>query len=64
MAVSAPSILLLAVPGCSARRTNHENDKVASGSYIILMRVSLNTRCGTGFMLADSIGRMAMQYER
>jgi hypothetical protein len=26
--------------------------------------VSLNTRCGTGFMLAGSIGRMAMQYER
>jgi hypothetical protein len=26
--------------------------------------VSLNTRCGTGFMLAGSIGRMAMPYER
>jgi hypothetical protein len=23
-----------------------------------------NTRCGIGFILADSIGRMAMQYER
>ena len=26
--------------------------------------VSLNTRCGTGFMLAGSIGLMAMLYER